>query len=61
MDSHLFLLPQSKETNTGHLHNLESHTGNITLCFSTATETGNQDFVVLIHKVQATIVLPSPM
>jgi len=35
---------------------LETHTGNITLRLALATETGEEDLVVLIDKVQATIV-----
>jgi hypothetical protein len=55
--TNLLLLPQSKKTNTGDLHNLETHTGNITLRLSSATEAGNEDFVILIDEVEATIVL----
>ena len=54
---HLLLLPQSEQTNTRNLHNLESDTGNITLGLTTATETRDEDLIVLIDKVQATIVL----
>lgn len=57
METHLLLLPQSKQTDTRDLHNLETDTGNITLGLTTATETGDKDFVVLIDEVQATIVL----
>ena len=35
---------------------LEAHTGNITLRLALATETGEEDLVVLIDEVQATIV-----
>lgn len=35
---------------------LETHTGNITLRLALATETGEEDLVVLIDEVQATIV-----
>lgn len=54
---HLFLLPKGKKTHSRYLHDLESHTRNITLSLATTTETRNQDFVVLVDKVQATIVL----
>ncbi|PVH94136.1 hypothetical protein DM02DRAFT_540078, partial [Periconia macrospinosa] len=52
----LLLLPQRRQTDTGHLNNLETHTGNITLGLALATETGEEDFVVLVHEVQATVV-----
>lgn len=52
----LLLLPQSEQTNTGDLHDLETHTGNITLGLALATETGEEDFVVLIDEVQATVI-----
>jgi hypothetical protein len=55
--SHLFLFPQSEQTNARDLDHLESHTRNITLGLATATETRDQDLVVLVDKVQATIVL----
>lgn len=55
--AHLFLLPEREETNARHLYNFETHTGNITLGFATTTETRDEDFVVLVDKVQATIVL----
>jgi hypothetical protein len=55
--TYLLLFPQSKETHTGHLHHLESNTRNITLGLTTATETGDEDFVVLIDKVETTVVL----
>jgi predicted LPLAT superfamily acyltransferase len=35
---------------------LEAHTGDITLRLALATETGEEDLVVLVDKVQATIV-----
>lgn len=38
------------------LHDLETHTGNVTLCVAVATETGDQNLVVLIDEVQATVV-----
>jgi hypothetical protein len=37
-------------------HTLEANTGNITLRLALATETGEEDLVVLVDKVQATIV-----
>ena len=57
LNAHLLLRPQGKETDTRDLDDLETHTGNITLGLTTATETRNKDFIVLIDEVQATIVL----
>ncbi|KAJ7783205.1 hypothetical protein B0H16DRAFT_483955 [Mycena metata] len=53
----LLLFPQSKQTNAGDFHDLESHTGNITLRLTAATKARDEDLVVLVHKVEATIVL----
>lgn len=39
----------------GDLDNLEAHTGNITDGMTLTTETGNQDLVVLLNVVQATV------
>lgn len=55
--THLLFFPESKETNTGDLDDLEPHTGNITLSLAGTTETGDEDLVVLIDEVKATIVL----
>lgn len=55
--THLLLLPKGKKTDTGYFHDFESHTGNITLGLATTTETRNKDFIVLVDKVQTTIVL----
>ncbi|KAL2293148.1 hypothetical protein FJTKL_05138 [Diaporthe vaccinii] len=52
----LLLLPQSEQTDTGNLDDLESHTGNITLGLALTTETSQEDLVVLVHEVQATVV-----
>jgi hypothetical protein len=52
----LLLLPQSKQTDTRDFDDLESHTGNITLGFALATETSQEDLVVLVHEVEATVV-----
>ena len=52
----LLLFPQSTETNTGDLDDLESHTGNITLGLALTTETSEQDLVVLVDEVQATVI-----
>lgn len=56
-NTHLLLLPEGKETNTRHLDNFEADTRNITLGLAAPTETGDEDLVVLIDEVQATIVL----
>ena len=55
--AHLLLLPERQETDTRDLNDLEADTGNITLSLTPATETGDQDLVVLVDEVQATIVL----
>jgi hypothetical protein len=52
----LLLLPQGQQTDTGHLDDLESDTGNITLGLALATETSQEDLVVLVHEVEATVV-----
>ena len=55
--THLLLFPESEKTDTRNLHNLETNTRNITLGLSTTTETGDEDLVVLVDEVQATVVL----
>lgn len=52
----LLLLPEGEETDTRDLDDLEADTGNITLGLALATETGEEDLVVLVNEVQATIV-----
>lgn len=52
----LLLLPESGETDTGDLDDLETDTGNITLGLTLATETGEQNLVVLVDEVQATVI-----
>lgn len=52
----LLLLPQSGETDTGDLDDLETDTGNITLGLTLTTETGKENLVVLIDEVQATVI-----
>lgn len=52
----LLLLPQGEQTNTGDLDDLETDTGNITLGLALTTETGQEDLVVLVDEVQATVV-----
>ena len=52
----LLLLPESEQTDTGNLDDLETDTGNITLGLALTTETGEEDLVVLIDEVQATVV-----
>lgn len=54
---YLLLLPEGEETDTRDLDNLEANTGNITLGLARATETGDEDLVVLVNKVEATVVL----
>lgn len=57
MITNLFLLPEREKTNARYLHNLEAYTWDITLGFTTTTETRDKDFVVLVNEVQATVVL----
>ena len=57
--THLLLFPERKKTNTRYLHNLEADTGNITLGLTATTKTRNEDFVVLVDEVEATIILLS--
>lgn len=52
----LLLLPESKETNTGDLDDLETDTGDISLGLSATTETGDENLVVLIGEVETTVV-----
>ena len=52
----LLLLPQGKEGDTGDLDDLETDTGQISDGVAGTTETGNENLVVLIDKVQTTIV-----
>jgi hypothetical protein len=52
----LLLLPQRAETDTRDLDDLETDTGNITLGLALATETSEEDLVVLIDEVEATVV-----
>lgn len=55
---HLLLLPESEETDTRDLDDLEADTGNITLCLTATTEARDQDLVVLVDEVQAAVILP---
>lgn len=52
----LLLLPQSEQTDTRDLDDLETDTGNITLGLALTTETGQENLVVLVDEVQATVV-----
>lgn len=52
----LLFLPQSEQTNTGDLDDLEPNTGNITLGLALATETSEEDFVVLVDEVEAAVI-----
>lgn len=52
----LLLLPESKETDTRDLDDLEADTGNVTLGLSAATEAGNENLVVLVGEVEAAVV-----
>lgn len=52
----LLLLPQCRETHSGDLDNLESHSRNISLGLALTTETREEDFVVFVDKVETTII-----
>lgn len=54
---YLLFLPEGKKTHSRYFHDLKSHTRNITLGLAATTETRNKDFIVLVDKVQATVVL----
>ena len=47
--------PEGQERATSSLNNLESHTREITLGVTRSTETGDQNFVVLINETHTTI------
>ena len=53
----LLLLPEGQQTDARDLDDLEADTRNITLSLTPATEAGDQNLVVLVDKVEATIVL----
>ncbi len=57
MSAYLLLLPERQKTNAGNLDDLETDTGNITLSLTPTTEAGDQDLIVLVDEVEATIVL----
>lgn len=52
----LLLLPESEQTNTRNLDDLETNTGNITLGLTLTTETGEENLVVLVDEVQTTVI-----
>ena len=45
-----------RKTDTRNLNDFKADTGDISLGFTLPTETGEEDFVVLIHEVQATVI-----
>lgn len=57
ISTHLLLFPESEQAYARDLDNLEADTRNITLGLSAATETRNENFVVVIDKVEAAVVL----
>ena len=52
----LLLLPEGKETDTRDLDDLESDTGNISLCLSSSTETRDKNFIVLVGLILVLVV-----
>lgn len=61
MGTDLLLLPQSKQTDSRDLDDLEADTGDITLGLAATTEARDEDLVVLVDEVQATIVLQTTL
>lgn len=55
--AHLLLLPECEETNARYFHNLEAHTRNITFGLTATTKTRDEDFIVLVNEIQATVIL----
>lgn len=55
--TNLLLLPQCEQADARDLDDLEAHTGNITLGLTTTTEARDENLVVLVDKVKATVVL----
>lgn len=51
----LLFLVKSQQRNVSHFDDLETDTGNITDGVTLTTETGNQDLVVFLNVVQATV------
>lgn len=52
----LLALEESEQADTRDLDNLETNTGNITLGLTGTTETRDENFVVLVDKVETTVV-----
>lgn len=57
----LLLLEESEERDTRDLDDLETNTGNVTLCLALTTETRDEDLVVLVcndgqQKMSATLI-----
>ena len=55
--AHLLLLPESEQADARDLDDLEADTWDITLCLSAATETRDENLVVVVDEVEATVVL----
>merc|ERR1719231_1426284 len=52
----LLVLEESEKGDTGELGNLESNSGNITHSMALTTKTGNENLVILVAVVQATVI-----
>jgi hypothetical protein len=52
----LLLLPEGEETDTRDLDDLESDTGNISLCLSSSTETRDKNFIVLVGLILVLVI-----
>lgn len=57
VQTYLLFFPQCKKTDTRNFDDLEADTRDITLGLSATTETRDEDFIVLVDEVQATIIL----
>ena len=51
----LLALVEGEQGHTGHLHLLKTAAGNISLRLASLTETGDEDLVVLVNVVEATV------
>ena len=57
---YLLLFPERKQTDPRNFNDFEAYSGNITLRFSTTTETRDEDFIVLVNEIETTVVLEEP-
>ena len=55
--THLLLLPESEQAHARDLDDLEADTRDITLGLAAATEARDENLVIVVDKVQATVIL----